>query len=175
MSEKYKIRKMMELDLEQVLLWRNSDKIRASMYTDQVITWKQHTAWFEHIQQNHSAVFLIFECDDVPSGVVSFVQLDQRNSKCNWGFYLGREDLPKGSGTTMGRLGLKYAFEELNMRKVCGEAFAFNIASIKLHEKLGFQTEGKYKEHILKNENYEDIVLFGLLKKDFESRGWFNE
>ncbi|MNR68073.1 hypothetical protein D3C85_1924130 [compost metagenome] len=61
------------------------------------------------------------------------------------------------------------------MRKICGEAFAFNIASIKLHEKLGFQTEGLYKQHILKNEKYEDIALFAIFKDDFESRRWLDE
>lgn len=144
------------------------------MYSDQLITMDQHKVWFERMLQRDDLAYYMFEYNGTPSGIVNFVQLDKVNAKCHWGFYLGADHLPSGTGTEMCRLGLAKAFVDLQMRKICGEAFAFNIPSIKVHEKLGFQREGCYKEHVYKNGRYEDIVAFALFKDDFMSRERIN-
>ncbi|WP_281883025.1 UDP-4-amino-4,6-dideoxy-N-acetyl-beta-L-altrosamine N-acetyltransferase [Paenibacillus sp. YYML68] len=163
------LRPVSETDLLLLFQWRNSHRVQESMYSDQAITLDQHTTWFHRMLQRDDLAYYVFEYNGVPSGVVNFVQLDKINGKCSWGFYLGADDLPAGTGTKMCRLGLRKAFEELQMRKICGEAFAFNLASVKVHEKLGFQREGYYKEHVFKNGRYEDIVAFALFRDDFMS------
>lgn len=163
----YHIRSVLQTDLHQLLEWRNSVRVRESMFSDEIITLEQHTAWFERMLQRDDQVYYIFEYQGVPSGVVNFVQLDKINSKCYWGFYLGADDLPSGTGTEMCRIGIQRAFTKLGMRKICGEAFAFNKPSVKVHEKLGFEREGLFKEHVWKNGKYEDIIAFALFKEDF--------
>ena len=69
----------------------------------------------------------------------------------------------------MGRLGIEYVFKQLGIRKLCGEAFAYNTSSIRFHKKLGFTEEGRFLKHILKNGVYEDIVSFALFKDDWVS------
>lgn len=169
-NEDYRLRTMEQADLELVLQWRNSDRIREHMYTDQLITMDEHQAWFNKLKQNQDAVYQIFEIKQKPVGLINFTHLDTHNSKCNWGFYLGRQDLPRGSGAMMGYLGLEYAFEQLRMRKICGETFAFNAASIRFHQNLGFTQEGQLKKHVLKNGNYEDIILFALFNEDWQQK-----
>lgn len=164
---KCSLRKMTEDDLEQVLIWRNSTRIMTSMFQDHIITFKEHLAWFKRIQNNKSYDYQIFEIAGKPEGLVYFTFIDPLNNKCEWGFYIGREDLPKGTGTKMGLLGLKYIFEQRHLRKVSSEVLASNNISIHYHKKLGFIEEGRLIKHVLKNGHYEDVILMALFNEDW--------
>jgi UDP-4-amino-4,6-dideoxy-N-acetyl-beta-L-altrosamine N-acetyltransferase len=161
------LREVEERDLELLLSWRNSERIRANMYTSHLITEAEHRAWFERLTRERHAFAFLFEADHRPLGVVNLNQLDWRNKRCHWGFYLGETDAPRGSGTRMAYLALLHVFEELKLHKVIGEAFSFNTASIAYHTKLGFSQEGHFVEHVLKDGSYLDILSFALLSQDW--------
>lgn len=164
----YRLRRIEERDLEKVLKWRNSERIRSNMYNDHIITIDEHIAWYKRVEQESNNSYMIFELCEHPVGVVNFTNLDKVNRKCLWGFYLGEENVPCGTGMIMGHLGLTYAFSNLKVRKVCGEVFAFNLSSINFHKRLGFVEEGRLVKHVLKNGRYEDIILFALFEEDWE-------
>lgn len=153
--------------MQKVLEWRNSNRIRANMFTDHCITCEEHQIWFDKVNQSKSDIYKIFEFQGRPLGLVCFTNIDRKNNRCHWGFYLGEENLPKGTGLLMGYLGVKYAFEDLGIRKLCSEVFAFNISSIKFHKKLGFKEEGFFSKHVFKSGNYEDVILFALFDEDW--------
>ncbi|TCS83308.1 UDP-4-amino-4,6-dideoxy-N-acetyl-beta-L-altrosamine N-acetyltransferase [Tepidibacillus fermentans] len=164
----YKLRPIEEEDLEMVLNWRNSERIRMNMYTDHLITMEEHRAWFQRLKEDNRNLTFIFEYMDEPVGVMNFNRIDNHNRNCTWGFYLGKENLLKGTGLALGYLGLKYAFENLNIRKLSGEVFGFNIASYNFHKKLHFKEEGRLLKHIKKNGQYEDIILFAQFEEDWK-------
>lgn len=166
--EDYTIRLMTEADLRMVLQWRNTERVRMNMYSDGVIAWKDHYAWFSRVRDNQAFRYFIVELRQRPIGVVSFTDIDRIHNKCNWGFYLGETDVPRGSGTALGILGLTEAFEYLNIRKVCAEVFAFNEASLRFHSRLGFAQEGYLSRHVWKNDKYEDIVLFACFNDQWD-------
>lgn len=152
---------------EMVLNWRNQKHIRSVMYHDQIISLEEHKKWFERIKEDQRNIVKIFYLDNVPLGVVNFTNIDRKNSKCDWGFYIGNINAPKGSGILMGFLALNFAFEELNIRKICAEIFSFNDKSIRYHQKLGFNREGILKEHIIKNNQCVDVILMALFDKEW--------
>lgn len=158
------LRPLMESDLEQILIWRNSEIVRLNMYNDHIIPEREHREWFEKSKSGQNSKHLVFEYKGNPVGVINITQIDLKNNKCYWGFYLGDPQSSRGYGFPLGFLGLEYIFKTLAIRKVCGEAFAFNEASIKFHKKLGFTEEGLLKAHILKNGKYEDVICFALFK-----------
>lgn len=166
-DHEYRLRLMTEDDLETVLGWRNQPWIRANMYTDHLISLEEHRAWFSRAKVDPSVVHLICEGNSKPIGCVNFVQIDSKNQKAFWGFYLGEENGPKGRGSAMEFLALEYAFGPLNLRKLCAEVFAFNEKVLKMHGKFGFQQEGNYRQHVLKNGQYEDVVAIALFKDDW--------
>jgi RimJ/RimL family protein N-acetyltransferase len=95
---------------------------------------------------------------------VNFTPPD-KNKNSYWGFYLGKQDLPKGTGTMMGQLAIELAFNQLKIRKLCAEVVVFNQISLHFHKKLGFREEGVFARHVLINGNYEDVVCFALFKE----------
>lgn len=165
--EKCSLRPIVKSDLEIILEWRNSDRVRPYMFNDQIISLAEHYQWFERSQTDLGSKHLIFEYESKPLGVVNITQIDMPNAKCYWGFYVGVPETPKGTGLVMGYLGLEYIFNKLSMRKLCGEILEFNIPSINFHKKLGFQEEGCFKYHVLKNGTYENVVCMALFKESW--------
>ncbi len=167
--EDYRLRTLTEQDREQILRWRNSDSIRANMYNDHIISPSEHRTWFDCVTQDDSAIYLLFEYRQRPTGLVYFTDIDRENGKCMWGFYLGDPDAPLGSGTVMGYLSLNRIFEHAKLRKVCGEVLDFNRASRGFFLRLGFVEEGHLRKHILKNDRYVDVIQFGLFADEWRN------
>lgn len=163
----FTLRKITENDLEKALKWRNSDHIRSNMFSDHIITLEEHYKWFNKIKEDNCNFYLIFEKQSIPIGMTYFTDLDISNQVCSWGFYLGEKGLPKGMGTVLGFFSLEYAFQILGIEKLCGEVLGFNIPSIKLFQKLGFE-EDSVRQHVYKNHAYEEVVLFEMLKEEWE-------
>ena len=166
-SHHTQLRPIEERDLELMLAWRNSPRIRANMYTAHEITPAEHRAWFARLTREGEAFAFLFEADDRPLGIVNLNHLDRHNGRCHWGFYLGETDAPPGSGSRMAYLALSHVFEELKLHKVIGEAFAFNKGSINYHRKLGFSQEGHFVEHVLRDGSFLDVLSFALLSGDW--------
>ena len=165
-SDACRLRPIKENDLELVLEWRNSFRVRNYMINNHIITIDEHKAWYNRLLHDDSSHCLIFEMHGEPVGVVNFNDIDRERGICFWGFYLGRENLPKGTGTRMGTLGIKYAFHELGMQKICAKVLEFNQASIRLHQKLGFVLEGVLRDHVRRENKLVNLLLYGLNKNE---------
>lgn len=155
-----KLRDLTDKELELILTWRNTDRVRYNMMNDRKISPAEHMEWYDRIRASENVKYLVFELDSEAAGLTYFTGIDREHGRCDWGFYLGKGDLPKGTGTQMGILSLQYAFEVLHIRKLCGQVLDFNAASRRVFEKLGFQPEGILRQHINRNGRYHDIILY---------------
>lgn len=165
---KCSLRPLAIADLQEVLTWRNSDRIRKVMYSDHIISWEEHKAWFDKLQYRNNRKCLLFEYEDRPVGLLSFTDIDNTNKTAFWGFYLSESSPIKGLGLSMGILAIDYAFKELDIRKLYGEAICSNQGSIRYHNRLGFKEEGRFIKHVLKNEQLEDVVRFALFREQWQ-------
>jgi RimJ/RimL family protein N-acetyltransferase len=68
-------------------------------------------------------------------------------------------------------LALRFAFDELNLHRVCLTVFAYNQRAIALYESLGFTREGVYREHLLRDGKRHDMLLYGLLRREWAGAG----
>ena len=67
-------------------------------------------------------------------------------------------------------LALAFGFHELNLHRIQLTVFEYNKNAIKLYEKLGFQKEGAYREFIKRDGQVYDMILYGLLKKEWQQK-----
>jgi UDP-4-amino-4,6-dideoxy-N-acetyl-beta-L-altrosamine N-acetyltransferase len=165
----YSLRPFAPSDLERTFQWSNSGKVRESRYYDQPITWEDHYAWYKS-QSDRGSRFLICEWNQRPIGAVDFMEIQWQHGRAQWGFYLGDDELPKGTGTAMCYTGIEYAFHKLRFRKITAEVLASNVISRRLHETLGFSQEGCFREHVFKNGNYYDVYNLALFQSDWQSQ-----
>lgn len=163
MFEACTVRALTVNDLPMVLAWRNHPDVRGYMLTQHTISLEEHRCWFARVQGDESRRQLIVSENGSPFG---FVQLSSVSwgGVADWGFYI-RPDAPKGSGRKMGHVTLNYAFHELGLHKVCGQAIESNAVSIAFHQKLGFIEEGRLREQKRIEGNYHTLICFGLLAK----------
>lgn len=165
MPESCQIRKMISADIEQVLSWRNQPEVRNYMLTQHEITLDEHRQWYERNSQDPMRSLLIIEEGEILLGFVQFKSVAPGDI-ADWGFYAA-PGVPKGSGNKIGATALNYAFQELELHKVCGQAMEFNEASIRFHRKLGFQQEGVLRQQHQIDSTYHDLICFGLLHDEW--------
>jgi UDP-4-amino-4,6-dideoxy-N-acetyl-beta-L-altrosamine N-acetyltransferase len=169
----YSLRFLEEKDLRLVFEWRNSERIRNSMFHDNLITYNEHEKWFHKIKQSDSDCYLLFLIKNIPTGLVCFNQIDPFTNVCEWGFYIGSLDAPKGSGTIMCYLGINYAFANLPIHVIYGEVFAYNISSLSLHERLGFLKEKEFHKEVEKQGANVEVFRYSIENGDWNRKKEF--
>lgn len=61
---------------------------------------------------------------------------------------------------------ISYSFDA-GIVRIEAEAYQSNIRSQRLMESIGFCVEGRKRDAYFNGENYEDIIVYGLLKKEW--------
>jgi len=126
-------------DRELLHGWRNSDRVRFASLSDQSISVSEHGEWFLEMLKSDTRLYYVFEMGGQPVGVVHLDQETGSAGSALWGFYVGVDSAPSGSGMTMCRLGLYEAFVVEGLRCVRAEVLAANERSLHVHERLGFK------------------------------------
>lgn len=77
----------------------------------------------------------------------------------------------KGFGSEAMELALRFAFHELNMHRIQLTVFEYNTPAISLYERLGFAREGSFREFLERDGTRYDMLLYGLLRPEWEAMG----
>lgn len=80
-----------------------------------------------------------------------------------------REYWGRGYGTDAMRLGLQYAFHELNLRRVTLALHAYNTRAQRSYEKAGFRLEGRTRQDALHESQHTDTLWMGILREEWEA------
>ncbi|MFC1878355.1 GNAT family N-acetyltransferase [Chloroflexota bacterium] len=87
------------------------------------------------------------------------------------GISLGeRQDWGKGYGTDAMRVLLRYAFTELNLKRVSLNVFEYNQRAVRSYEKAGFTYEGCAKEFLNRDGRRWDLIFMGILREEWVER-----
>ena len=73
----------------------------------------------------------------------------------------------QGYGYEALSLALRFAFDELNLRRVQLTVFSYNTRAIATYERLGFTREGAFREALLRDGQTYDMLLYGLLRREW--------
>ncbi|MBL4934772.1 GNAT family N-acetyltransferase [Clostridium sp. YIM B02515] len=101
-------------------------------------------------------------------GLITLHDFNISNSHAEIGFMLNKRYWRQNIMGEVAKEIIRFAFEIIGLNRIEALIHPDNIASIKLSEKLGFQREGLIKEaaYNLRTDEYEDRVIFGLIKKN---------
>ena len=158
-------------DKDRILAWRNSPDVRPFMYTDHLITPAEHERWFAGIDGDHTRTYWIIELNGQPVGLANLYDIDQRNQRCAWAYYLADPSTRGlGVGSYVEYWVLQYVFEGLNFYKLWCEVLASNEPVWKLHENFGFTLEARFRGHIVRGDAREDVLGLGILASDWRTR-----
>jgi RimJ/RimL family protein N-acetyltransferase len=81
-----------------------------------------------------------------------------------------REDWGKGYGTDAMKIILRFAFTELNLRRVTLTVFEYNPRAIRSYEKAGFSHEGRLRGALMRDGKRWDMLYMGILCDDWKEK-----
>jgi RimJ/RimL family protein N-acetyltransferase len=81
-----------------------------------------------------------------------------------------REFWGKGYGTDVMNVILRYAFTEVNLKRVTLTVFEYNPRAIRSYEKAGFRHEGRVRQALHKEGARWDILSMGILREEWLDR-----
>ena len=155
-------------DLELILSWRNNPGVRQAMFTQHQISFAEHQAWFERMRLDPTVSwFLYIDKADQARGVVYFTDINHKQKTAFWGFYISPNAKP-GTGLRISLEAIDIVFSEINIYKVNAEVLASNVRSFKMHKKIGFVEEGRFREQYFNGKERVDVIRLGLLVSEWE-------
>lgn len=124
-----------------------------------------HQRRFESHQQLTLAITR--KPDGVLIGAIG-LEISQRFSRGELGYWIGREFWGHGYCTEASRAMLAFAFGRLGLNRVHACHITRNPASGRVLQKLGMSHEGRFRQHVLKNGLFEDTHEYGIVKSEWQ-------
>jgi ribosomal-protein-serine acetyltransferase len=103
------------------------------------------------------------------AGLFGLKEIDRQHNKVEFGYWLDREMTGKGIALKVCRFLTTYVFEHYNMNRVTIKTALKNEKSYRIAEELGFQLEGIEREGEYLNEQYHDLKVYSMLKRNWKA------
>jgi RimJ/RimL family protein N-acetyltransferase len=132
--------------------------------------------WIQKDQEKEPPSFYGFAIRTLDDNrLVGFTGLDGDtfpHGEAFMGIGIGERELwGKGYGTDALRVILRFAFQELNLRRVSLDAFEYNPRAIHSYEKVGFVHEGRARGYLNREGKRWDLIFMGILQEEWHSTG----
>jgi UDP-4-amino-4,6-dideoxy-N-acetyl-beta-L-altrosamine N-acetyltransferase len=162
-------KKLLPEHLELVLRWRTLPEVTKYMFTDITNSLEDQYRWYDAIACSDTEKYWIVSVNNELSGLISLNQMDLRNKKTSWGFYIGEESA-RFYGGLIPPYFYNYIFGSLGFNKLIAEIMEGNNSVIKLHKLHGYREVGVYREHIYKYAQFHDVIIMELTKDSWEQK-----
>ena len=127
---------------------------------------------FDDVKRPKHEMFSIVSNDKCCLGFVSLSEIDTTHRSAEFSIMIDPKRKGQGYGEDALKEILKYGFKCLNLHRIWGETFDYNIGAQKLFEKVGFLNEGRSKKAYYKNGEYVDSIHYAMLKENFKEFEW---
>lgn len=124
-----------------------------------------HRIKFESGESIHFAIIL--KTTDELIGAVGLI-IDKGSNRAELGYWIGKEYWNRGYCTEAAGAIVDYGFGQLFLRKITASHFSGNLSSGKVMSRIGMKEEGCLRKHVAKNSKFEDLVVYGILREEWE-------
>jgi len=146
--------------------WRNHIDVRKWMYSDHIISRKEHNEFINKLLKDMRNVYwLIKKEDNEYMGVIYLNRFDFKNKNAYLGIYSKPEYSFPGTGRLLIECLTKLAFQILCLHSLKLEVIETNKRAIRFYKKAGFSEEGRLKEFVRKEDHWYDVVIMGTINK----------
>lgn len=158
-------------DLARCHRWMNDERLVATLAQRYPMSLAREADWIERAARGQDpseiSLAICLADGDRHIGNCGLVGIERENRTATLGIFIGEEDCRgRGYGAEALRLLCRFAFDELDLRKIRLDVQAENAAAIKTYERLGFRQEGLLRAEIYRKGRPLDVVRMGLLKEE---------
>lgn len=158
-----------ERDLDSLQRWINDPEVNQFLLAHRPITPTGEANWLDSLEKSDDVVLGIETFDGTLIGTMGLHKFSWKDRIATTGALIGEKDYwGQGYGTDAKMTLLDYAFNTLNLRKICSSVLEFNKRSLQYNLHCGYQIEGRRKAQVFRNGQYWDEILLGLFKEDWQ-------
>ena len=175
-GQRIRLRPVERDDLPRYVKWLSDPELRGYLSAHLPISQAQEERWFEtNLNAGDTQAFAI-DAQPVDAGIgpwvhiggCSFVQIDWRSRHGELGIFIGARDYwGRGYGTDVVQTLAGWGFDTLNLNRIYLRVHSTNERAIRCYEKVGFQHEGRLRQHNFHAGAYRDTLYMGLLRSDW--------
>jgi RimJ/RimL family protein N-acetyltransferase len=158
-------------DIPRTRDWINDPEIAAAIGLLPAISLDDQVKWFEQRRRHESYVFAIClkqSGEHIGNVGLGLIDMVSRNASFSI-FIYDKKYRHAGFGTEATVLCLDFAFNHLNLHRVYLRTSATMTQAMEMYKRVGFVQEGVLREHFFTGGVYEDKILFGILREEFEA------
>ena len=170
-GELVRLRAFESTDLERVFTWINDREVTRFLTARYPVSHADEQRWLESGPANSiQGVRLAIETrGGVHIGSIGLHRLNAEDRNAHLGIMIGDKAYwSNGHGTDAITTLLRFAFGEMNLRKVSLHLFDFNDRALACYKKCGFQEEARLRQHYFGEGRYWDVFAMGVLRDEFE-------
>lgn len=175
-STDVRCRKIREDDLKMIMEWRMLPQVTKYMLTDPKLIYKEQLEWYKKIKEQYDKpvedrekFYWVLEVQGIPIGIVSMIDWNKNNNSIHTGEYVAVKE--KSSIKLIVDLHYsmnEFAFETLGVNKIAFEIMSNNKTVIRMNKRFGAHEDGIMRDEVYKNNEYFDLHLFSILKKEWD-------
>lgn len=170
-QKKITLRSMERSDLEFIHALDNNATIMRYWFEEPFVSIDElREIYDKHIHDQHERRFIITNEQKESIGLVELLSINQIHRYCEFLIIISPTYQGFGYAKQATSLAIDYAFNVLNLHKVILFVDKENIKAIHIYETLGFLHEGELKEHFYANGKYRDVIVMGLLRRNYENQ-----
>lgn len=167
-TDRLLLRPFLPADAAAVMNYCNNYNIyRSTLYLPFPYTLESAEIWIASHEQNFDLdrMYEFAVTDKLSGQLYGAIGITHQQAYRNGeiAYWIGEPHWGKGIGTEAARAVIEFVFEEKNYHRVYARHFKSNPASGAIMQKCGMSYEGTMKDHICKNDTYEDIVWYGII------------
>jgi len=166
------LRPVFKSDLPQIVRWINDPEVRNFLNAHLPQSEQDEERWLENLSKNKDTdlVLVIETTEGRVIGLMGLHKINWRDRVAITGALIGEKEYwGKGFGSDAKITLLNYAFNVLNLRKICSGVISYNKRRLSYSIKCGYKEEGILKEHIFRNGQYWDVIQLAIFREDFIS------
>ena len=166
----YVLRPVKDDDHEFFVDLHNDSLVLRNLTHPQPITMEHHLAWWKKIQYDPRQLRLVFTVDGERAGLTKFYDIDFANMNCVLGADLHKDFRGKGLARPMWELMLERCFDAMRLHRVSLTTAAYNSIAQHVYDSLGFRTEGRLVQSLLRDGSYHDQLCMYMLYEHWKAR-----
>ena len=160
------LRPITDADTDLIVAWRNSPAVRNNFIFREEFTPEMHRHWLATKVATGEVVQYIVEITATgqPIGSVYYRDIDHKNHSAECGIFLGAEgSRGHGYGFDAWHAFVPFGFEYLKLHRIYARILEKNIASRRTIEKNGFVEEGLFRDMVLLDGQYHNVLFVARL------------
>jgi RimJ/RimL family protein N-acetyltransferase len=168
-NQKLIFKKVSKKNLELIRKWRNTYEIFQQNTQFTLLNSIDQEKWYKVISNvNTDRIMFIVKNNKIPIGICGLIHLDNKNKNADIALILGELNIHgKGLGSQMLNQLLSIGFNKMKLNRIGAEILEKNKKSEHVFQKMNFKFEGKIREAIWRKGKFQDIKIYGILKKDY--------